>query len=117
MSVTQRAARLLREQGELVTFSVAGATPAFDPITGQAQQADPPTMFTAYGYPSKYHRNEVDGESVRAGDVRLVLERASTQPEQGNMAFVDGVNYRVMAVRPVRKSGIDVIFICQLRSN
>lgn len=114
MTITASASRLLKKLGEPVTLAyTSGAT--VDPVTGDTTGGTPVTV-AAYGYPGRYMANEVDGSIIKSGDIRLTLEKISTRPQQGWDATVDGKTYRIMDVRPVRKSAADVIYICQIRA-
>ena len=107
---------MLAEFGEQVVITFAG-TPSFDPVTGAPVSGSAGAQYTAKAYPGQYATTEVDESVIRSGDIRLILERIAQRPDVGCTALVDGVTYRVMAVRPVRKAGQDVIYICQLRRN
>lgn len=110
------AAAMLAEFGEAVVVAFPGS-PSFDPVTGAPVSGAAGAQYTAKGYPGQYGANEVDDSVIKSGDIRLILERIAQRPEAGCTALVDSVTYRVMAVRPVRKAGQDVIYICQLRRN
>lgn len=110
------ASRLLADKGEPVTITFLGEA-STDPVTGEPQTPSANTTFSAFGYPSKYMKKDVDGANIQAGDVRLVLELIDQRPEVGCLATVDSQTYRVMDVNPIRQSGADVIYICQLRAN
>ena len=110
------ASRLLTRYGETVTV----ATPAsggFNPITGAPEPSVPGSTYTGKGYPGRYQKSEINGTIIQSGDVRLVLELIEQRPQVGWSVTVDGVTYRIMDVNPIRKTGADVIYICQLRAN
>ena len=113
MSITQTASKLLKKFGEAVvfTYEIGGG---FHPDTGAHL---PSTVVTVngFGYPGRYESNDIDGTSIRSGDIRLTVEKISSRPLVGWTVTVDGKAYRVMDVRNVRLSGTDVIYICQLR--
>lgn len=110
------ASRLLAKYGEPVVVAFPGA-PAFDPVTGAPTTGAAGTTYTAKGYPGRYESGEIDDTVIRADDVRLILELIAQRPATGCTALVDGVTYRVMVVKPIRKAGQDVVYICQLRRN
>lgn len=115
MTLAATASRLLTKYGEAVSLSyVAGGS--VDPATGVVVTPQTPVAVSGFGYPSRYEKSEVDGAVIRHDDVRLVLEKVSERPQSGWKATVDGKAYRVMDVRPVRRSAADVIYICQCRS-
>jgi hypothetical protein len=115
-NIALTASKLLAAKGEPVTITFLGGG-ATDPITGEADTPAANVDYTANGYPSKYMQKDIDGTNIQAGDVRLILELLSVRPEVGCQATVDAETYRVMDVQPIRLSGSDVIYICQLRAN
>jgi hypothetical protein len=45
------------------------------------------------------------------------LEKVSVRPEVNATATIDSKTYRIMDVQFIRRSGADIIYICQLRAN
>ena len=115
-SQAQTASKLLAKYGEAVSiiFPVYGGT---DPITGAVIGTNTSTTITGKGYPALYQKQDIDGTSIEAGDIRLILELISTPPDVGCLALVDSTTYRIMNVQPIRLTGEDVIYICQIRAN
>lgn len=111
-----QAAKLLNKFGEAVSITFAG-TASFDPITGEPATPSAGTTFSAKAYAGKYISSDVDGAVIQANDIRLLLEIIPQRPVRGCTVLVDGTTYRVMDVQAIRKSGVDVIYICQLRAN
>ena len=113
MSIADTASRLLEVNGEPIQFSyTSGGT--YDPIVGGITGGTP-VFIDGNGYPSGYSNTETNGTAIEAGDIRLICEKLSTRPVQGWQCLVDEQDYRVMDVKPIRKSGVDIIYICQLR--
>lgn len=113
MSIAATAARLLAKFGEPVSFTATeGGT--YDPATG-GKSGGTPLAIEGFGYPSNYNRGEMSGTAIEDGDIRLVCEKLSTRPAVGWNCLVDSINYRVMDVQPIRKTGADIIYIVQLR--
>ena len=111
--IIDEAAEALREDGEPVQFSyVSGGN--YDPSVGGIV-GGVPVVIDGYGYPSGYNNNEVNGTSIQAGDIRLVCEKLAERPAIDWQCLVDGQDYDVKDVRPIRKSGVDIIYIVQLR--
>lgn len=107
------AARLLADKGQAVTFSrTTGAT--YSPVTG-AHTGGTPTSFTGNGAAFDYNKSEIDGETVQAGDIRLMLEATSAAPQIDDTATVDGVEYRVMSVFESSPGGVVTHYEVQLR--
>lgn len=117
MSIADTAAKLLKQYGEAVTITIPPSTPAFNPITGDAQTPSGGSSISGFGYPSDYRKSEIDGDVIKAGDIRLILEKVSQQPAVNYTIAVDSKTYRIQSVQKIRKSGVDVIYICQLRAN
>lgn len=115
MAIAITASRLLAKYGEEVSLSYATGG-GVDPATGEVTTPATKVTVGGYGYPSRYEKSEVDGAVIRHDDVRLVLEKVAERPQSGWAATVDGKAYRVMDVRPIRRSASDVIYICQCRS-
>ena len=115
MSKSANAIRLLKAKGEAVQVTFP-ASPAFDPITGEAVTGGVPVVLNGYGYPSQYKAADVDGTVIKSGDVRLVLGVMDTRPVAGCAVLVDGVTYRAMNITAIRESGSDVLYIVQLRA-
>jgi hypothetical protein len=117
VSLAATASKLLAANGEAVTITFAPSTPAFDPVTGAAQTPSVPQTITGNGYPAGYVGSEIDGEVIKAGDIKLILEKVSTRPEVNANATIDSKTYRIMDVQFIRRSGADIIYLCQLRAN
>lgn len=110
------ASKLLAAKGEPVTITFLGNN-ATNPITGASATPTADTVYTGNGYPSKYMKKDVDGANIQAGDVRLILELIDERPSVGCLATIDATTYRIMDVNPIRLTGADIIYICQLRAN
>jgi len=117
MSLAATASKLLAANGEGVTITFPPSTPAFDPVTGAPQTPSAPQTVTGNGYPAGYTGSEIDGEAIKAGDIKLILEKVSVRPEVNATATIDSKTYRIMDVQFIRRSGADIIYICQLRAN
>ena len=110
------ASRLLSRYGEPVSVS-SPATGGYNPITGAPSDGEDGETYTGNGYPSRYNKSEINETVIQSGDVRLILELLDERPQVGWYATVDSKTYRIMDVNPIRKSGGDVLYICQLRNN
>lgn len=116
MSLAATAKRILQKRGEAVVITRPGGVDR-DPATGDVIGSLEPLNINGFGYPGQYEADDVDGTVIRSSDTRLVLERIVVRPEVGWDALVDGKTHRIMSVQPVRKSGQDIIYICQLRAS
>ena len=115
-SQAQTASRLLAAYGESVSIVFPDYS-GTDPITGAPTGDSEDTVIAAKAYPSRYQKQDIDGATIQTGDIRLILELISARPAVGCLAVVDSVTYRIMNVQPIRLTGEDVIYICQLRAN
>jgi len=107
------AANLLIDKGQVVTFSrEVGGT--FDPVLGKTSGATT-TPWAANAVALSYSNAEIDGTVVQKGDVKLVSEYTTTEPQPDDTCTVDGVVYRVMNNEPISPAGTTVINKVQLR--
>lgn len=113
MSLVQTASKLLTKFGEPVVFSYMSAG-IFDPLTGGVTGGSI-QLVNGFGYPSNYRKGEISGTAIQSGDIRLVAEKVSERPLPDWNCLIDGAIYRVIDVNPVRKSGGDIVYICQVR--
>ena len=113
MSIADTASKLLEEYGEPIQFSYeSGAT--YDPSTG-GNAGGSTVLVGGFGYPASYRKGELSGTAIESGDIRLIAEKVAERPQVDWECIVDSKTYRVMDVQPIRKSGADIIYICQLR--
>lgn len=107
------AARMLDSKGQSVSFSrEVGGT--FDPVLG-SQSGATTTAWTAKAVALSYRNAEIDGTLVQSGDVRLVAEYTTTEPQPNDICTVDSVVYRVIKNEPLSPAGTTVINTVQLR--
>lgn len=112
----EAAAKLLAKYGETISIVFRDYS-GTDPVTGETIGTDTDTTIVCKGYPSQYLVRDIDGSTIQAGDIRLIVELIATRPARNGLAIVDGTTYRIMDVQPIRKAGADVIYICQIRAN
>lgn len=113
MSIADTASKLLAKFGEPIQFSyTSGET--YDTAIG-GNTGGSVVLVSGNGYPSNYRKGEQAGTAIESGDIRLVAEKVSERPQVDWNCLVDGKTYRVMGAQPIRKSGADIIYICQLR--
>ncbi len=110
--LAETAKQLLTDNGRTLTFTRDTST-GFNPATGVNSITT--TNFTGIGAGFDYRRSEIDGEVIQAGDVRIVLEDATTKPLIGDRVLYNGSDYRVMNVDEVSPAGIVVIYKLQVR--
>lgn len=110
------AIELLEELGEPVVIRRPGGEER-DPATGDLIGSATPLEFDGHGYPGQYEADEVDGTTIHSSDTKLLLGLIAQRPQVGWEADVDGKTLRIMEAEAVRKSGQDIIYICQLRAS
>lgn len=106
------ATRLLTSKGQSVTFTRSVET-AFNSGTGVKTTSD--FTFSSNGAAFDYKASEIDGTVIKAGDIRLMLEKGTNEPAIGDSAKIDAVNYRVMDVTKSSPAGIVTHYTCRLR--
>ena len=104
----------LMGSGEQAVFSYQ-TDPVFDDDTGDLISGGTSGSQIAYGYPESYSNSEIDGSSIRRGDIKLICSAGALRPVVGWSCLLNAANYRVMNCEPIRKSGVDVIYYVQLR--
>ena len=106
--------RLIQKYGENITLQRV-AEGAYDVSDGTVA-AGTTTNYTAYGAPVDYNNNEIDDKSIRKADVKLWLEKPTSQtPTVGDTATFNSKTYRVIDVENLRAQGVDVVYILQCR--
>lgn len=103
---------LLTDKGESVTFS-RWATSEYNVATGGIEPTTE-TTFTGVGHPMEYKATEIDGTTVEANDVKLLVY-TTTQPLIEDTVTVGSVNYRIMRVEELRAQGEAIVYRLQLR--
>lgn len=112
-SLVATAQTLLTKYGESVSFTRV-AEGAYDPATSGVA-AGTTTNYSGYAVPTQYTRADVDGELIKASDIRLIVEQTTTEPNTGDVVTVDGVVHRIMNVSPIKVTNVDIIYILQIR--
>lgn len=103
------AADLLGRLGEPVVFK---SQARHFSVTGEMTEVE--AEVSGVGYPAAYRAAEINNTTILMGDIRLTASLAM-RPQPGWSVVVDSTEYRVMSVQPVRKSGADIVYICQIR--
>lgn len=112
--LTATASRLIRANGEPVTFSRT-TEGTFDPATGTTT-GDTTRSWTIYGVPDSYELSIINGQSIQAGDVMLLIESTDYVPQPNDSADYANDNWQVVSVpEAVRLQGSTVIYTVQVR--
>lgn len=74
------------------------------------------TNYTAYGAPMDYTSSEVDGKTIRVSDIKVWLEKPTTQtPLVGDIITIDSVDLRIINVVKLKAQGLDIVYKLQCR--
>lgn len=106
------ASSLLTTYGQSVTFTRYSTT-EYNVVTGSVEPLQA-TTFSGVGHPSVYAADEIDGETIQRGDIRLMLYSV-TEPLIEDEASVDSVDYRVMSIEKLQAQGEAIVYRLQLR--
>ena len=98
--------------GAPVTFRQESET-AFDADTGKTLTK--PSGFTVNGTVDTYSKDEINGTTIHKSDIKLIIEAGKGIPESGDVATMEGKDYRVMKSPPVSLAGVAIIYEVQLR--
>jgi hypothetical protein len=105
------ATKLLQRFGAACTIKHPTGT-AYDPDTGTMTPTytDTPSTAAVFAYAQKY----IDGTLILQGDQQAYCA-PGVEPKQGDVMTWAGVDYTVIAVKPVSPAGVHVLFEAQLR--
>lgn len=87
----------------------------YDPATGTAAVTE--STLTMNGVVVDYTSRQLDGERVKAGDRRVLLDPSGQTKEVavGDEVIVDNVRHMIVATSHVRPAGTTVLFDCTAR--
>lgn len=90
----------------------------YDPQAGQAPRYE--YRYDGVGMATGYAQRDVDGTLVKAGDQRLLLlSDGVPEPVTGDRIEIKGkagwASWSVVGARTVRRQGVDVLYVVQLR--
>lgn len=107
------ASSLLTKFGDTVTVTYATST-SYDVAT-QTYTKSATSTFTGQGVVVPFNKSEIDGETIQAQDLRLILEKTSREPAIDDVVTWQGSDYRIMSVEIASPGGVDIVYFCQLR--
>lgn len=90
-------------------------TGAYNPATSSATQSSVNHSFK--GMILNYTNREIDGSLILRGDRKIVLaaKGATVVPVISDQISVDSEVLKVVDVRQIEETGVDVVYICQCR--
>lgn len=103
---------LLIKFGQAVTLT-RRTTSFFDPYEGVEAYTE--TSITGYGAAFDYATNEIDGATIQAGDVKMLLNAVSTSPAPGDTWTSGADVWQVVDVKRMAPSGTVVAYELRLR--
>ena len=106
------AERLIKSYGQQGTVTRVGPVDLIEGGEGTE------TAYPAKLVPMAYSAREIDGTSIKVGDVQIYISAVglSIVPEPGDLVAVNGKTYRVITTDPNLYDGATpVVHICQAR--
>ncbi|MCU6327458.1 hypothetical protein KSU19_07330 [Enterobacter quasiroggenkampii] len=107
----QRSDRLLHQNGAEYPVTRKGTVSV---IGGVEHQTEDET-FTAWGVRTEYAPDEIDGNNIQRGDVKIVFTSEKII-EIGDLVNVDGKQHRVIKPNPVKPASLVICYKSQLRA-
>lgn len=88
---------------------------AYDAATGLAAVTE--STLTFYGVVIDYETKQLDGETIKRGDKRVLLSAAfqTKEPMVGDEISIDNARHRIVLTNPVRPSDVTVMHDCTVR--
>lgn len=105
---------LLDDLGRSLTIRKK-TTGAYDPATSSATLSN--TDVSAFGCLLNYGDKERDGSMIQAGDRKAVIKAKdiASAPEINDFIVYESKEYKIVNVRQIEESGVDIAYICQVR--
>ena len=86
----------------------------FDPTTGSYTTSAITDILTK-GYTTSYTTEELNGSVVTSSDTKLYVSDITEIPDAGWTCTIDTKKYRILNVKPRKKGGQVIHYVCQLR--
>lgn len=74
-----------------------------------------PQNYTAKIVRTNFQISEIDGDNIKAGDVKALVAVGTWEPQVGDQVTIDGEVFFVMDYWPLSPGGVDVLYTVQLR--
>jgi len=108
------AAKLITNFGAASVISRTGGS-TFDPVTG-SYSGGSTTTINAKAVRAQFTQSEKASQAVQESDIKLLVEAGKGVPLIDDNVLFDSINYRVLNVKEVSPSGVDVFYELQLRA-
>jgi len=119
VGLVETATRLILAKGRTVTMKKLSRTPVDSdkPWRATGTIADPVVTTTAPAVLIDYARGEIDGEIIKAGDMKALVAPITDVDLEGYNVFVDsdGVEWAIVGVKPVKPGITLYLYKLQLR--
>ncbi len=102
----------IKKYGAKITVEYAGGG-TFDPVAG-TESGGSPTVKNGYGMITEYDDREIDGETIRRTDVKLIAAKIDP-PAPNDDVTAGGKRYKVVNASTIRPGGVNVLVKVQLR--
>jgi hypothetical protein len=110
--------KTIREEGARLTLNRPGGA-NYDPAT--SINSAEPGKSEGHAVRSEYSTREIDGTSIKSGDVRFLVavhdinDQPMPRPEEGHTVTFAGETWRVVKSMPVSPAGVPVLWKTQAR--
>lgn len=108
------AEKMLSRMGSSIRLSYV-KNEDINPATGVVTSAGRTVNITTDGVMLRYKNMEINGETVLASDMKLIIPNISTKPEVNWSVLANTQTWRVMNVTEINPAGTNCIYILQLR--
>lgn len=113
-SLLKRAALAAKfQQIGVATTWQESTTGTYDPATGDGGKTSTPIPL--YGIIEVYNAIEVDGDAIRADDLKIIIAGLDNPPMPPDSITIGAVSYQVVSQSPVMPLGIAIMHVLQLR--
>ena len=113
-SLQDTATRLLKDNGQTVTFAYKVGE-VIDPATGQVTTPATNNTIDAFAVVRRYGNEEVNGSTVLASDLLLIINNIAVEPDVACTVTVDSKVWRVMSVQSLSPAGTNIVYNVQIR--
>lgn len=104
--------KLLSKYGQYVAWE-RKIENEFNPITGEVETTN--TLdYEGYGYPANYKQSQIDGTTIKQGDILLILY-TEEQPLVNDVFTVDDKDYTCQDAQRITAEGQNILYKLQLR--
>lgn len=118
LDIAQEVQAALREaaqatgQGDYIaTFKdiVGGPTSPWDGTTGTEVETELAVIV------SSFDKRLIDGENIRSSDLKVLVEANNYVPQTSTVVELSGIEYAILAVKPLSPAGVDIMYELQCR--